>query len=43
VIKGDTLYSLSKKYNTTVDELKRLNSLNSNEISLGQFLIIKPN
>ncbi|MEM5566001.1 glucosaminidase domain-containing protein [Psychroserpens sp. AS72] len=41
VIKGDTLYSLSKKYNTTVDELKRLNRLNSNEISLGQRLIIK--
>ncbi|WP_040281162.1 glucosaminidase domain-containing protein [Psychroserpens damuponensis] len=41
VIKGDTLYSLSRKYNTTVDELKRLNRLNSNEISLGQRLIIK--
>ena len=43
VIKGDTLYSLSKKYNTTVDELKRLNRLDSNEISLGQLLIIKSN
>lgn len=41
VIKGDTLYSLSRKYNTTVDELKRLNRLNSNDISLGQLLIIK--
>ncbi|MFD2915531.1 glucosaminidase domain-containing protein [Psychroserpens luteus] len=43
VIKGDTLYSLSRRYNTTVDELKRLNRLNSNEISLGQQLIIKSN
>ncbi|MFT5244288.1 MAG: flagellum-specific peptidoglycan hydrolase FlgJ [Psychroserpens sp.] len=43
VIKGDTLYSLSRQYNTTVDALKRLNSLNSNTISLGQLLIIKSN
>jgi len=43
VVKGDTLYSLSKKYNTTVDALKRLNQLNSNEISLGQRLFIKSN
>nr|WP_321225250.1 glucosaminidase domain-containing protein [uncultured Psychroserpens sp.] len=43
VIKGDTLYSLSKKYNTTVDELKRLNRLESNDISLGQLLVIKSN
>nr|WP_321235961.1 glucosaminidase domain-containing protein [uncultured Psychroserpens sp.] len=43
VIKGDTLYSLSKKYNTTVDELMRLNSLKNNDLSLGQILIIKSN
>lgn len=43
VVKGDTLYSLSRQYNTTVDALKRLNQLNSNEISLGQRLIIKSN
>ncbi|MDG5489950.1 glucosaminidase domain-containing protein [Psychroserpens sp. SPM9] len=41
VVKGDTLYSLSKKYNTTVDELKRLNGLKTNDLSLGQMLIIK--
>ena len=40
---GDTLYSLSRKYNMTVDELKQLNGLKSNTISLGQFLIIKSN
>lgn len=43
VVKGDTLYSLSKRYNTTVDELKRLNGLKSNDLALGQILIIKSN
>ena len=43
VVKGDTLYSLSKRYNTTVDELKRLNALKNNDLSLGQILIIKSN
>ena len=43
VIKGDTLYSISKKYNTTVDEIKRLNGLKNNNLSLGQMLIIKTN
>ncbi|WP_460219857.1 glucosaminidase domain-containing protein [Psychroserpens sp. MEBiC05023] len=43
VVKGDTLYSLSKTYNTTVDELKRINKLKSNDLSLGQILIIKSN
>jgi len=37
---GDSLYSIAKKYNTTVDELKRLNGLSSNLLSLGQTLII---
>jgi len=41
VIKGDTLYSISKKYGLTVDELKNLNGLESNEISIGQKLILK--
>ncbi|WP_299338133.1 glucosaminidase domain-containing protein [uncultured Psychroserpens sp.] len=43
VIKGDTLYSLSKRYHTTVEELKRLNGLKNNDLSLGQILIIKSN
>ncbi|MCK8480801.1 glucosaminidase domain-containing protein [Psychroserpens algicola] len=43
VVKGDTLYSLSKRYNTTVDVLKRLNGLKNNDLSLGQILIIKSN
>ncbi|MDV7187079.1 glucosaminidase domain-containing protein [Lutibacter sp. TH_r2] len=41
VVKGDTLYSISRRYGLTVAELKHLNSLNSNEISIGQVLQIK--
>ena len=41
VEKGDTLYSIAKKYNTTVDDLKRLNNLSAIAISIGQTLIIK--
>ena len=41
VKKGDTLYSLSKKYETSVENIKRLNDLSNNTISLGQVLIIK--
>ena len=40
VKKGDSLYSIAQKYNTTVDELKRKNNLNSNLLSIGQILII---
>lgn len=43
VVKGDTLYSLSKRYNTTVEELKRLNNLKDNNLALGQILKIKSN
>ncbi|PNQ73817.1 N-acetylmuramidase [Hanstruepera neustonica] len=41
IIKGDTLYSLSKRYNTTVDELKRLNNLKSNDLTIGNVLVVK--
>ncbi|WCO02205.1 glucosaminidase domain-containing protein [Psychroserpens ponticola] len=41
VVKGDTLYSLSRTYNTSVDKLKLLNNLSDNELSIGQVLIIK--
>ncbi|WP_363317291.1 glucosaminidase domain-containing protein [uncultured Lutibacter sp.] len=40
VKEGDTLYSISKKYNLTIQELKILNGLNSNNISVGQTLLI---
>lgn len=40
VQKGDSLYSIAKKYNTSVDKLKELNSLTSNMLSIGQILIV---
>lgn len=41
VKKGDSLYSIAKKYNTTVDNLKQLNNLSSNLLSIGQILIVR--
>lgn len=38
---GDTLYSISRKYDTTVDIIKVLNGLNSNNIQLGLKLRVK--
>lgn len=40
VKKGDTLYSIAKKYNTTVNEIKDINNLKSNTLSIGQILKI---
>ena len=40
VQKGDSLYSISKKYNTTVDKIKNINNLTNNALSIGQFLKI---
>ncbi len=37
---GDTLYSIARKYNMTVDELKKLNNLSNNTLSIGQRLKI---
>ncbi len=37
---GDSLWSIAKKYNTTVDELKIKNNLTSNLLSIGQKLLI---
>ncbi len=41
VVKGDTLYSIARKFNTTVTQLKNLNKLGNNAISIGQELILK--
>ncbi len=38
VQKGDTLYSISKKYNMMVDDLKRKNKLTDNTLYIGQKL-----
>ena len=35
---GDNLYAIANKYNTTVDEIKRLNNLKSNILSIGEVL-----
>ena len=37
---GDSLYKIANKYNTTVDELKKINNLNNNLLSIGQILSI---
>lgn len=38
VQKGDSLYKIAEKYNTTVTELKRLNNLTSDILQIGQVL-----
>lgn len=37
----ETLFAISKKFNTTIEEIKQLNNLKSNSLSLGQVLKIK--
>lgn len=41
VVKGDTLYSISKKYNIPIEDLKSQNNLFENAISIGQYIIIE--
>lgn len=40
VVKGDSIYSIAKKHNTTVDAIKKSNDLTSNKINIGDQLII---
>ena len=41
VQKGDTLYSIARKYNISVQKLKETNGLTSNSISIGEDLLVK--
>ncbi|MEO5787838.1 glucosaminidase domain-containing protein [Gelidibacter sp.] len=41
VEKGDTMYSLSKRYNLSVNELQKLNGMTNSNLQLGQILIVK--
>ena len=43
VQKGDSLYSISRKYGISVDDIKRANNLISNSLSIGQELKIPSN
>ncbi len=37
---GDTLYNIAKRYNTTVDGIKKANNLSDTNIKLGQVLVV---
>ena len=41
VQKGDTLYSIAKRYNVSVEDLQRDNNLNGSTISIGQTLNVR--
>mgnify|MGYP001184519972 CR=1 FL=1 len=40
VEKGDTFYSISKKFNKSIEELKKINNLKGNTLSVGQKIMI---
>lgn len=42
VVKGDTLYSISKRYNISVEKLQNINGLRDSSLSIGQVLVVKP-
>lgn len=41
VNQGDTLYSISKKFNISIEDLKRFNDIQDNALSIGQNLKVK--
>ena len=43
VSSGDTLYAIARRYNTSVDQIKSINNLTSNTLSVGQVLKIPIN
>ncbi len=40
VKKGDSLYSIARENNTTIDAIKKLNNITSNTLSIGQKLLL---
>ena len=38
---SDTLYAISRQYNVTVEQIKQLNGLSTDNLSVGQLLVIK--
>ena len=41
VSQGDTLYSISKKFKVSIDDLKKKNNISDNALSIGQNLIVE--
>jgi len=41
VKKGDTLYSIAKRYSISVDEIKKLNELKDNNLTIGMPIVLK--
>jgi LysM repeat protein len=37
---GDTLYKISKRFNTTVEKIKQDNNLTTNDLKINQHLIV---
>lgn len=40
VLKGESLYTIAKNYNTSIDELKKINNLKSDNVNAGQELML---
>ena len=41
VVRGDSLYSIAKKFNVSVDSLRELNNLTSSNLNIGDILKIR--
>jgi LysM repeat protein len=41
VVRGDTLYSIARRFDTTVDAIKQLNRLRTNTINIGDRLTVR--